>query len=65
MNSETEKLIREVEEIKELELQAETFYGTLAQQISDAGDRAIIEGIAKDERKHAQMAESIIRTLKS
>lgn len=63
MNNENEKLIREVEEIKELELQAETFYRSLATQIFDQADREIIEGIAKDEQKHVRMAEAIIQML--
>lgn len=65
MEESKEKLIREFEELKSLELEAAHLYKNLLPLITDSTDAAVLTGIVKDEHRHADIAQEIIDIIKS
>lgn len=64
MGQDLTTLIRNIEELHSLEKQAYHLYETILPKIADPHDRQTVEGIMRDELRHAQLAEEIIALLR-
>lgn len=63
MPEEREQLVQRFRELRALENDAYRLYKSLLPLINVAADKQLVEGIMRDEQRHAEMAERIMQLI--